>query len=135
MNEYLLESVCSAGGIHLVEGVRIRNIELTDASATQRFQVSAAPGELTHVMGDRTHVGARSNSRAEGCAVGFNVQDIEFLHFHLYGIELNRLLLASEFVCGNALELLGRKRWRHLLDDPAELRSPSAHLLFVQRNE
>ncbi len=56
-------------------------------------------------------------------------RDIEFLDLDLFRPQLNWLILTRQFVCRNASNLFGGKRWRKLLQRSDKLAGSGAHLV------
>src|SRR5207249_11423667 len=94
-----------------------RERKLGQSCSTQRCEVSAAAELLAHFMSDGAHVGSRGNTSAEGGTVAVHCKNFKFFDFHLHRRERDFFVLAGEFVRWDAVDFLGGKRRRHLLDD------------------
>src|SRR5215470_3790220 len=79
MDEEFVRGRVFEGCFYVVEGVSVRERELSYAGAPQRSQMGSAAENLPHVVRDSAHVSARSNPSAETDAVLVNSRDLEFL--------------------------------------------------------
>ena len=92
--------------LQFIQSMSFVQRELGDTGASQRFQMGSASEQLAHVVGNRSHVGAGTDASAKADAVGVDGNNFEFLDFDLHRLEANLFLFASEFVGGNAFDLL-----------------------------
>src|SRR3974377_90170 len=83
--------------------------------------MGSASQQSAHVVGNRSHVGARTNASAKAHTVGVDGKNFEFLDFDLHRLEANVFLWAGQFVGGNALDFLRGERWWSLRDRASEL--------------
>ena len=93
------------------------DFEFGYGGAAQRFEMRAGADTLAHFVGDRAQVGSRGHPSAEVGAVAFNSGDDEFFDFDLNRLQHYIFLFARQFVGRDAVDFLGRERWRHLLDE------------------
>ena len=64
----------------------------------------AAAEMLAHFVGDGAHVGSGGDVGTEGGAVGIDGDDGEFFDFDFYRLQDYFLLLAREFIGGDAFD-------------------------------
>ena len=71
-------------------------------------------------MGNGAHVCAGSYAGAEVGAIGVDCEDFKFFDLDLNGLQSDWLLLASQFIGGDAFDFLGGEWRRNLGDDSAK---------------
>src|SRR5580692_5625882 len=96
--------------------------------------MSAAAELLSHVVGNRSYVGARGYAGTESGLIGGDGQNLEFLNFNGYGSQHDFFFLAGKFVGGDSGDLLGGKGRRRLFDGAAKVGGEGAHVVEVQEN-
>ena len=98
------------------QGVGLGYVEFGYGGAAQRFQVGSGALKLAHFVGYGTHVGSRGHAGAEPGAVALDCQDDEFFDLDLHRLQDYLFLFSGQFVGRDAVDFLGRERWRDLLD-------------------
>src|SRR5579859_649380 len=111
-----------------LHGVGFVEREFGNAGAAEGFQVASAAQGFAHVVRDGTHVRARGDSGAETCTAGLGFKNFEFLYFDLNRLQHDLFLLPCKFVGWNAMNFLGGKRRRHLLNYAAKAGSHGFYL-------
>src|SRR5664279_6478680 len=94
--------------------------ELGHLCPAEAGQVGPDAQLLPQFMGQAPDIGPRRHPAAELDQVAVQAQDRKFLHFHLDRLKLDFLLLPVQLIGRDALDLLGGKRWRSLLDEADE---------------
>ena len=90
--------------LNFFERVGLGDVEFGDAGAAEGFEVSSAAEALAHFVGYGAHIGSGGYAGAEGGAVGVDGGDGEFLNFDVYRFQNYFLLLAGEFIGGDAFD-------------------------------
>ena len=101
---------------NLFDGVGVGEVELGNGGAAKRFEMGSGTKALAHFVGDGAHVGSRGYTGAEVGAAGIDFGDDEFFNLDFHGLQNNFFLLSRQFVGGDAVDFLGGKWWRDLLD-------------------
>jgi len=107
----------------LFEGVGLGDVELGDGGAAEGCEMGSAAEALAHFMGDGAHVGSRGDAGAEVGAIGFDRGDGEVLDLDMNRLEDDLFLFSSQFVRGDAVDFLGGKGRRDLVDEAVEFGS------------
>ena len=107
--------------------------ELTHGGADDLREVRARSLQLSQVVRERSNVRARPAFHRKARGGSFHTREPEFVHFHLDGIELHRLVFSREFVRGTPVDFLRRKRRRHLLNFPDETVGERLNRLRIKR--
>ena len=105
---------------NVFEGMRMGDVEFADGGAAESFEMGSAAEMLAHFMSDGAHVGSGGHACAKVGPVGFDGGDEEFFYLDGHGLQDHLFLFSRQFVSRNALDFLGRKWGRHLLDHSEE---------------
>jgi hypothetical protein len=98
------------------KGVGLGDFEFGYGGAAQRFEMGSRAEKLAHFVGYGTHVSSRGHAGAELGAVALDGEDDEFLNLDLHRLQDNLFVFSGQFVGRDAVDFLGRVRWRDLLD-------------------
>src|SRR5664279_851188 len=120
MYQELLDTALAGSFADFVQCMALLDGELGNRRPAEAREVGPDAQLLPQFVGQAADIGARRNPAAEIDQVAVQAQDRKFLHFHLDRLKLDFLLLAGQLVGRDALDLLGGKRWRSLLDEANE---------------
>src|SRR5664280_2552596 len=105
---------------YFVQCMALFDGELGHRRPVEAREVGPDAQHLPQFVGQAADIGPRRHPAAELDQVAVQAQERKFLHFHLDRLKLDFLLLAGQLVGWDALDLLGGKRWRSLLDEANE---------------
>ena len=134
VKQQFLGAILPGCGVEAFEGMRGGDGEFRNLDPAQRFKMCAAAEKASHIVGDGTHVGAAADAGTEGSTVIADMQDGEFLDFHLHRLEFHGLLFTGEFVSRNAVNFFGGKGRRSLLEDSTEACRDFPNLIGRERD-
>src|SRR5258708_4586198 len=100
--------------------MRLFQGEGAGAASDERIEMRAVAEGAAEFMGDGPHVSSCRAANVESGAIAFHAFQANFVDGDGYGLEVYRFVLASEFVSGNAVDLLGGDRRRGLENIAAE---------------